>query len=86
MEIRKILENIDDASSEKILKELSTDVYVGEIFVQTPKGKVIKLIENATPLDFAYEIHTNIGKHAQYAKINGRLSSVKTILQQSQVR
>ena len=57
LEIRKILENIEDASSEKILKELSTDVYVGEIFVRTPKGKVIKLVENATPLDFAYSIH-----------------------------
>ena len=73
LEIRKILENIDDASSEKILKELSTDVYVGEIFVRTPKGKVVKLVESATPIDFAYAIHSDIGNMCVGAKVNGAM-------------
>lgn len=85
LEIRKILENIDDASSEKILKELSTDVYVGEIFVQTPKGKVIKLIENATPIDFAYAIHSDIGNMCVGAKVNGTMVPITSTLSNGDV-
>ena len=59
--IRKLLENKDNLSSSALLEELKTDVYLGEIFVQTPRGKVIKLVENATPIDFAYAIHSDIG-------------------------
>ncbi len=80
LEIRKILENIDDASSEQILKELSTDVYVGEIFVRTPKGKVIKLVENATPLDFAYAIHSDVGNMCVGAKVNGTMAPITSRL------
>ena len=69
--IRKILENKNDTSSEKILEELSTDVYLGEIFVQTPKGKVVKLLENSTPIDFAYLIHSDIGNTCVGARVNG---------------
>lgn len=85
LEIRKILENIDDASSEKILKELSTDVYVGEIFVQTPKGKVIKLLENSTPLDFAYAIHSDIGNMCVGAKVNGTMAPITSTLSNGDV-
>ena len=46
--IRRMLENKESVSSERLLEELKTDVYLGEIFVQTPKGKVIKL----HPFDF----------------------------------
>ena len=85
LEIRKILENIDDASSDRILKELSTDVYVGEIFVQTPKGKVIKLLENATPLDFAYAIHSDIGNMCVGAKVNGAMVPIISTLSNGDV-
>ena len=80
LEIRKILENIEDASSETILKELSTDVYVGEIFVRTPKGKVIKLVEAATPIDFAYAIHSDIGNMCVGAKVNGSMAPITSRL------
>jgi len=69
--IRKLLENKETVSSERLLEELKTDVYLGEIFVQTPMGKVIKLLENATPIDFAYAIHTDIGNHCVGARVNG---------------
>ncbi len=85
LEIRKILENVEDASSERILKELSTDVYVGEIFVQTPKGKVIKLVENSTPIDFAYAIHSDIGNMCVGAKINGSMVPITTPLSNGDV-
>ena len=71
--IRKLLENKENVSSEKLLEELKTDVYLGEIFVQTPMGKVIKLVENSTPIDFAYAIHTDIGNKCVGAKVNGRM-------------
>ena len=48
--------------------------------VFTPKGKESILPKGATALDFAFEIHSEVGKHAVYARINGRLMSVKTIL------
>lgn len=71
--IRKILENKENVSSEKLLDELKTDVYLGEIFVQTPMGKVIKLVENATPIDFAYMIHSDVGNKCVGAKVNGKM-------------
>ncbi|KIP57115.1 RelA/SpoT family protein, partial [Prevotella pectinovora] len=50
------------------------------IMAFTPKGKCIVLPKYATALDFAFEIHTEVGLHAVYARINGKLSSVKTVL------
>lgn len=85
LEIRKILENKDNMSSERILKELSTDVYVGEIFVQSPKGKVIKLTENSTPIDFAYAIHSDIGNMCVGAKVNGAMVPITTPLSNGDV-
>lgn len=83
--IRKLLENKDDVSSEKLLEELKTDVYLGEIFVQTPKGKVIKLIENATPIDFAYMIHSDVGNKCIGARVNGTMVPLLSSLQNGDV-
>ena len=54
--------------------------YNDDIRVFTPKGNAIILPQRATALDFAYEIHSSIGDHAQYARINGKLCSIKTVL------
>ena len=54
--------------------------YFDNIFALSPKGDSVLLPKNATALDFAFEIHTNIGLHAVYARINGKLSSIKTVL------
>lgn len=83
--IRKMLENKEDVSSEKLLEELKTDVYLGEIFVQTPKGKVIKLLENSTPIDFAYAIHSDIGNHCTGAKVNGLMVPLQSSLSNGDV-
>lgn len=85
LEIRKILENKDEMSSERILKELSTDVYVGEIFVRTPKGKVVKLLEGSIPIDFAYAIHSDVGNKCVGAKINGIMSPITAPLRNGDV-
>lgn len=57
-----------------------TSFYNDDIMAFTPKGDTVTLPQNATALDFAFEIHTDMGIHAQYAKINGKLCSVKTKL------
>ena len=62
------------------MDSISSSFYNDDIMVFTPKGKGIILPKGATALDFAYEIHSKIGQHAVYARINGKLMSVKTVL------
>ncbi|MBQ2951577.1 MAG: bifunctional (p)ppGpp synthetase/guanosine-3',5'-bis(diphosphate) 3'-pyrophosphohydrolase [Prevotella sp.] len=59
---------------------VTASFYNDDIMVFTPKGKGVILPKGATALDFAYEIHSKIGLHAVYARINGKLMSVKTVL------
>ena len=59
---------------------VTSSFYNDDIMVFTPKGKGVILPKGATALDFAYEIHSEIGKHAVYARLNGKLMSVKTVL------
>lgn len=62
------------------MDSVTASFYNDDIMVFTPKGKGIILPKGATALDFAYEIHSKIGRHAVYARINGKLMSVKTVL------
>lgn len=59
---------------------VTSSFYNDDIMVFTPEGRGIILPKDATALDFAYEVHSDIGKHAYYARVNGVLTSVKTIL------
>ena len=85
LSIRKLLENKDNISSSELLEELKTDVYLGEIFVQTPMGKVIKLVESATPIDFAYAIHSDVGNKCVGAKVNGTMVPLTSALSNGDV-
>ncbi|MEY3470726.1 MAG: hypothetical protein RLZZ223_76 [Candidatus Parcubacteria bacterium] len=58
-------------SEAEYLKYVKLDLFQDQIFVMTPKGDAIRLIEGATALDFAFRIHQDIGKHAVLAKVNG---------------
>lgn len=62
------------------MEGVTSSFYYDDIMVFTPKGRGIILPKGATALDFAFEIHSHIGEHAHYARINGRLASVKTVL------
>lgn len=55
----------------EFLTNLRVDLFEGEIFVFTPKGEVMSLRREATPLDFAYAVHTEVGNHCVGAKVNG---------------
>ncbi|MBI2027782.1 MAG: bifunctional (p)ppGpp synthetase/guanosine-3',5'-bis(diphosphate) 3'-pyrophosphohydrolase [Deltaproteobacteria bacterium] len=64
----------------EFLETVKVDLFPGDIYVFTPRGKVLELPVGSTPLDFAYEIHTEIGHHCVGAKINGRVMPLKTKL------
>lgn len=78
---KSVLQDIAYHSQERsFLESIKTYFYNDDILVFTPKGHGIILPQHATALDFAFEIHSSIGKHAQYARINGKLCSIKTVL------
>jgi len=76
---REILQNISD------LEEMKVDFFQNRIFVFTPKGDVIDLPEDATPIDFAYHIHSEVGEKCSGAKINDQMISLDTPLKSGDV-
>jgi len=74
-----------DLTSSDYLKRLRTDFFQDRIFVFTPKGDVIDLPAQATILDFAYAVHTQVGEHASGGKINGKFMALKTPLVSEQI-
>ena len=71
--------------NERYMEDIITAFYNDDIQVFTPKGKKIILPQNATVIDFAYEVHTELGDHAKYARINSRLEPVNTYLRRGDV-
>jgi guanosine-3',5'-bis(diphosphate) 3'-pyrophosphohydrolase len=67
------------------LEALKLDLGQDEVYVFTPKGRVIPLVAGATPVDFAYAIHTEVGHHCVGAKVNGRLVPLDTVLNSADV-
>ncbi|MGN1212519.1 MAG: RelA/SpoT family protein [Christensenellales bacterium] len=78
--IKKMLENPNLTNAQDIITLLKSNVYDGEIFVQSPMGKIINLPEDSTPIDFAYVIHSNIGNKCVGAKVNGKMVPLNTKL------
>ena len=76
--IRSIMDLHKEKSNDELLDIMKTDVYSGRIFVQSPMGKIIDFPEGATPVDFAYTIHSNIGNTGVGAKVNGRMVPLST--------
>ena len=72
---RQLLELQQDAHSpEEFLEFLKVDLYQDEIFVFTPRGDVKRLPKDATPIDFAFTVHTEVGFHCSGARVNGRIA------------
>lgn len=72
--VREIMELGESGlNSDELAENLSIDLFNNRIFVTTPKGDVFDLPEGATPVDFAYEIHTEIGHRCRGAKVNGQI-------------
>ena len=82
--LRQMMEN-DNSSIDELASSLGQDIYEGEIFVQTPKGKVIYLPRDATPIDFAYAIHSEVGNKCVGAKVNNKMKPTTSILHNGDV-
>ncbi len=70
----------EGASAEEFLEHAKLELFQDQVFCFTPKGKVISLPRGATPIDFAYAVHTGIGNAYVGAKVNGRLSTINAVL------
>ncbi len=70
----------DMTNPSEFIEYLRMDLYSEDIFVYTPKGKLVHLPRGSTPLDFAFLIHTQVGLHTAGAKINGRIQPLSTQL------
>ncbi len=62
------------------IQSVRAQFYNDDITCYTPQGRAVRLPKNSTALDFAFNVHTQVGMHAKYAKINGHLTSIKTVL------
>jgi GTP diphosphokinase / guanosine-3',5'-bis(diphosphate) 3'-diphosphatase len=75
----------ETADPGEFLDSLRFDLYAGEVFVFTPKGDVISLPSGATPVDFAYSVHTEVGHRCIGARVNGRLVPLESTLENGDV-
>jgi len=71
--VRKLLESQQDTDAEEFLSTLKVDMFADEVFVFSPKGDVKSLPAGATPIDFAYSVHSAVGNSMVGAKVNGRM-------------
>lgn len=82
---RQVLElQLDAETPDQFLEFLKLDLYQDEIFVFTPNGDVIQLPKGATPIDFAFAVHTQVGLHTQGARVNGRIVPLSRELRNSE--
>ncbi len=71
--VRRLLENQQSSEASDFFTDLQIDMFADEVFVFSPKGDVINLPADATPIDFAYNIHSAVGNRMVGAKVNGRI-------------
>jgi len=80
--LRRLLENRED--DESLMDSFHSELFQDRVFVLTPKGDVVDLPKGATPLDFAYTIHTEVGHRCRGAKVDGRIVPLTHVLRSGQ--
>ena len=84
--LRQLLEwQRELAGAEEFVESVKTDVFDDQVFALSPRGDVLDLPAGATPLDFAYRIHTDLGHQTIGAKVNGKMAALNTELQNGDV-
>jgi GTP pyrophosphokinase len=84
--LRQLLETQQDTKDpHEFLDSVRVDLFPDEVYVFTPKGDVKALPEGATPIDFAYAVHTKVGEHCVGAKVNGKLVPLRYTLRQGDI-
>jgi GTP pyrophosphokinase len=71
--VKQLMETGDEADASEFMRSFRTDLFSDEVYVFTPKGEVKTLPVGATPIDFAYAVHTDVGHRTVGAKVNGRI-------------
>ena len=83
--VRRLLEAQQDSDASEFVHDLKIDMFADEVFVFTPGGDVINLPAGATPIDFAYAIHSGVGNSMVGASVNGRIVTFDHVLQNGDI-
>ncbi len=78
--VRRLLESQQDTDAEDYVNSLKIDMFDDEVFVFTPKGRIVGLPSGSTPIDFAYAIHSGVGNSMVGAKVNNRIVNIDSTL------
>ena len=83
--VRHLLESQQDSDAEEFVQSMKIDMFDDEVFVYTPKGRIVSLPAGSTPIDFAYAIHSGVGNSMIGAKVNNRIANIDTTLKNGDI-
>ena len=83
--VRRLLETQQDSDAEEFVQSMKIDMFDDEVFVYTPKGRIVSLPAGSTPIDFAYAIHSGVGNSMVGAKVNHRIANIDSKLKNGDI-
>ena len=83
--VRRLLESQQESDPEEYVQSLKIDMFDDEVFVFTPKGRIVSLPAGSTPIDFAYAIHSGVGNSMIGAKVNNRIANIDMTLKNGDI-
>jgi len=83
--VRRLLETQQDSDAEEFVQSMKIDMFDDEVFVYTPRGRIVSLPKGSTPIDFAYAIHSGVGNAMIGAKVNNRIANIDAQLRNGDI-